>query len=273
MTEHPRELLHTEFGKTIFKQFTKALADYRLVSEGDKIAVCISGGKDSMLLAVLFSDWQRHSPVPFEVKFLVMDPGYSAANREMIEQNAQKLEMPITVFDTDIFGAVENVRSNPCFLCSKMRRGHLYNKARELGCNKIALGHHYDDVIESILMGMIYGGQVQTMLPRVRSKNFAGMELIRPLYYVRERDIERWRDACGLRFLRCACRFTERCGEATGEELSKRAEIKKLIAYLAEKNPQIEANIFRSVENVRLDRIVSYKDKDGVHTFLEDFDK
>ncbi|MGN1119687.1 MAG: ATP-binding protein, partial [Oscillospiraceae bacterium] len=250
--------LHKEFGKTIYSRFTKAIEEYELVKEGDKIAVCISGGKDSMLLAVLFNDWVKRSKVRFEVKFLVMDPGYSPANRAMIESNARMLGVPITVFETDIFGSVVNVKNNPCFLCSKMRRGHLYNKARELGCNKIALGHHYDDVIESILMGMIYGGQVQTMLPKLHSANFEGMQLIRPLYLVREESIKRWRDQNGLKFLLCACRFTEQ--HESGEADSKRAEIKSLIAELAKRNPQIESNIFRSVENVRLDRIISYKE-------------
>lgn len=264
------DCLHKEFGKTIYSRFTKAIEEYRLIKAGDRIAVCISGGKDSMLLAVLFHDWQKRCKIPFEAEYLVMDPGYSAPNRRKIEDNARALDIPITVFETDIFGSVVNVKNNPCFLCAKMRRGHLYNKAKELGCNKIALGHHYDDVIESILMGMIYGGQVQTMLPRVKSANFAGMELIRPLYLVRESEVERWRDENSLDFLRCACRFTEISEREDG--LSKRAEIKALIAKLAEGNPQIEANIFRSVENVRLDRLMSYKDKNGVHSFLDDFD-
>ena len=262
--------LHREFGKTIYSKFTKAIEDYELVKAGDRIAVCISGGKDSMLLAVLFKDWAKHSPVPFEVTFLVMDPGYSGANRALIEENARRLGIEITVFETDIFGSVEKVRNNPCFLCAKMRRGHLYNKARELSCNKIALGHHFDDVIESILMGMIYGGQVQTMMPKLHSANYAGMQLIRPLYLVRESEIKRWRDVNGLSFLRCACRFTEQC--ATGEAESKRVEIKALIAKLAAENPQIESNIFRSVENVRLDRIISYKDNGEVHSFLDGYD-
>lgn len=266
--------LHKEFGKTIYKRFTKALSDYEMIRAGDKIAVCISGGKDSMLLAVLFRDWVKHSPVPFEVTYLVMDPGYSAPNRALIEENARKLDVPITVFETDIFGSVVNVKNNPCFLCAKMRRGHLYNKAKELGCSKIALGHHYDDVIESILMGMIYGGQVQTMLPKLHSANFEGMQLIRPLYLVREEEIKRWRDVNDLRFLQCACRFTEQCAQcAPDDSISKRIEIKELIAKLAAGNPQVESNIFRSVENVRLDRIISYKDRAGeVHSFLDGYE-
>lgn len=264
--------LNSVFGSCIYGRFTRAVSEYELIKNGDSIAVCISGGKDSMLLAALLNDFQQHSGIDFSLTFLVMDPGYSTPNRALIEENARSLGVPLTIFETDIFSAVDSVDRNPCFLCSKMRRGHLYRKARELGCNKIALGHHYDDVIESILMGMIYGGQVQTMLPKLHSANIDGMQLIRPLYLVRERDIIRWRDYNSLQFLRCACRFTERCEAQGGEHLSKRAEVKALIAALAERNPQIESNIFRSVENVRLDRIISYKDKDGVHSFLDGYD-
>lgn len=268
-----QQSLRTEFSRTIWSRFHKAVKDYELVKAGDRIAVCISGGKDSMLLALLFKELKLRSNIPFEVQYLVMDPGYNAENRRLIEHNAALLGIPITVFETDIFASVENVKNNPCFLCAKMRRGHLYNRARELGCGKIALGHHYDDVIESILMGMIYGGQVQTMLPKLHAKNFDGMQLIRPLYLVREEEIKRWRDFNGLRFLQCACRFTEQCAGLPPEEtLSKRQEIKQLIAQLAKGNPQIESNIFRSVENVRLDRIISYKDGQGVHSFLDGYD-
>lgn len=259
--------LHGEFAKSIHRKFTKAIDEYKLLQSGDKICVCVSGGKDSMLLAALFREYERHGKIPISARYLVMNPGYSAENSARIEENAKRLGLPIETFNTEIFAHAENAK-DPCFLCAKMRRGHLYNKARELGCNKIALGHHFDDVIESILMGMIYGGQAQTMLPRVNAKNYAGMELIRPLYLVRERDIIAWRDFCGLEFLQCACSVTQR------DEGSKRKLVKRLIARLAEDNPQIEQNIFRSVCNVRLDRLISYKDKNGIiHDFLEDLEK
>lgn len=259
--------LHGEFSRTIHRKFTRAIEEYRLLQNGDKICVCISGGKDSMLLGALFRELERHGKIPISVRYLVMNPGYSKESLERIQENAKRLELPIETFNTEIFSHTEKVK-DPCFLCAKMRRGHLYNKARELGCNKIALGHHFDDVIESILMGMIYGGQAQTMMPRLRAKNYAGMELIRPLYLVRERDIIAWRDFCGLEFLQCACRVTTR------EEGSKRKLVKRLIARLAEDNPQIEQNIFRSVCGVRLDRLISYKDKNGIiHDFLEDYDE
>ncbi|MBD5113106.1 MAG: tRNA 2-thiocytidine biosynthesis protein TtcA [Ruminococcaceae bacterium] len=258
------ESLHGDFASSIHRKFIKAVDEYRLFKAGDRVAVCISGGKDSMLMGALFREYERHGRIPITVKYLVMNPGYSDENFTLIKDNAARLELPIASFDTEIFKNTERC-ANPCFLCAKMRRGHLYNKARELGCNKIALGHHFDDVIESILMGMIYGGQVQTMLPRVKSANFEGMELVRPLYYVRERDIKAWRDSNGLRFLNCACRVTTR------EDGSKRKLIKRLIARLREDNPQIEQNIFRSVCNVRLDRLMSYKINDEVHDFLENF--
>lgn len=261
------ESLHGEFSKSIHRKFTKAIEEYKLLKDGDKVCVCISGGKDSMLLAVLFREYEKHGSVPISVRYLVMDPGYSAENFKLIKSNAARLDIPIETFRTEIFKHTAATENNPCFLCAKMRRGHLYKKARELDCNKIALGHHFDDVIESILMGMIYGGQAQTMLPKLKAQNYEGMELIRPLYLVRERDIIAWRDYCGLEFLQCACAVTKR------EDGSKRKVIKRLIARLAEDNPQIEQNIFRSVCNVRLDRLISYKDKDGVHTFLDDYDE
>lgn len=263
----PAEALHGEFSKTIHRKFTKAIEEYRLLKSGDSVCVCVSGGKDSMLLGVLFREYEKHGNIPISVKYLVMDPGYSDENFELIKSNVARLDLPIETFRTEIFRHTEGTERDPCFLCAKMRRGHLYNKARELGCGKIALGHHFDDVIESILMGMIYGGQAQTMLPKLKAQNFDGMELIRPLYLVRERDIIAWREFCGLEFLQCACRVTKR------EEGSKRKLIKRLIARLAEDNPQIEQNIFRSVCNVRLDRLISYKDKNGaVHGFLDDYD-
>jgi len=266
--------IRKRFHKKIWSKFTKAINEYELVKEGDVIAVCISGGKDSMLMAKLFQELKRHNKFHFEVKFLVMDPGYNSENRKQIEDNARMLDIPITVFESDIFDSVVNIEKSPCYLCARMRRGHLYSMARELGCNKIALGHHYDDVIETILMGMLYGGQVQTMMPKLHSTNFEGMELIRPLYLVREKDIILWRDAHNLTFLRCACKFTETCSDINedGSSESKRMEIKALIAKLKETNPFVESNIFRSVENVNLSTVVAYK-QDGIkHSFLDDYD-
>jgi len=243
-----------------------------LVKEGDKIAVCISGGKDSMLMAKLFQELQRHNRFPFEVTFLVMDPGYSKENRQIIENNAKKLHIPLTIFESDIFEAVLHVEKSPCYLCARMRRGHLYAKAKELGCNKIALGHHYDDVIETILMGMLYGAQVQTMMPKLHSTNFEGMELIRPLYLVREDDIKKWRDYNDLHFLQCACKFTETCSIEGGDSSSKRMEIKHLIRELKKTNPFVEGNIFKSVENVNLSTVIAYKQNGVKHHFLESYD-
>lgn len=264
--------IRKKFKKSIWCKFTKAVREYELVKEGDKIAVCISGGKDSMLMAKLFQELQRHNRFPFEVTFLVMDPGYSKENRQIIENNAKKLHIPLTIFESDIFEAVLHVEKSPCYLCARMRRGHLYAKAKELGCNKIALGHHYDDVIETILMGMLYGAQVQTMMPKLHSTNFEGMELIRPLYLVREDDIKKWRDYNDLHFLQCACKFTETCSIEGGDSSSKRMEIKHLIRDLKKTNPFVEGNIFKSVENVNLSTVIAYK-QDGVkHHFLESYD-
>lgn len=265
--------IRKKFHKQLFSRFAKAVRDYELIQEGDKIAVCISGGKDSMLMAKLFQELQKHRKVSFELVFLVMDPGYNEANRQMIEYNAKRMELPITVFESDIFDAVFDIEKSPCYLCARMRRGHLYHKAKELGCNKIALGHHYDDVIETILMGMLYGGQVQTMMPKLHSTNFEGMELIRPMYYIREEDIKHWRDYNKLHFLQCACRFTETCStcSAEGSSDSKRMEIKHMIAEMKKVNPFVESNIFKSVENVNLSTIIAYK-QDGVkHHFLENY--
>ena len=267
--------IRKKFKKNIWSKFTKAINEYELVKEGDCIAVCISGGKDSMLMAKLFQELKRHNKFEFELVFLVMDPGYSEANRKVIENNAKLMDIPITVFESTIFDAVYEVEKSPCYLCARMRRGYLYNKAKELGCNKIALGHHYDDVIETILMGMLYGGQVQTMMPKLHSQNFEGMELIRPMYLIREDDIKHWRDYNNLHFIQCACRFTDTCTtcRTDGSTVSKRMEIKNLIAELKKTNPFIESNIFKSVENVNLKTIVAYK-KDGVkHSFLESYDK
>lgn len=266
------ESIRKKFRKTIWCRFTKAIREYELVKEGDKVAVCISGGKDSMLMAKLFQELKRHNKFPFEVVFLVMDPGYSPENRQIIENNAKKLNIPVTIFESDIFASVFNIEKSPCYLCARMRRGYLYHKAQELGCNKIALGHHYDDVIETILMGMLYGAQVQTMMPKLHSTNFEGMELIRPLYLVREDDIKKWRDYNDLHFIQCACKFTDTCTTCGGENASKRVEVKNLIRQLKETNPFVESNIFKSVENVNLSTIVAYK-KDGVkHHFLDDYD-
>ena len=261
------------FKEKLFHRFTKAITDFEMVQPYDKIAVCISGGKDSMLMAKLFQELKRHNKFPFELVFLVMDPGYNPENRRQIESNAALMDVPLTIFKSDIFDSVVNVEKSPCYLCARMRRGHLYKKAQELGCNKIALGHHYDDVIETNLMGMLWGGQIQTMMPKLHSTNFAGMELIRPLYYVREEDIIAWRDENKLQFLRCACRFTERLEQEAGdrESASKRKETKQLIAMLKKTNPSVEANIFNSMHNVALDAVIAYKTKGVKHHFLESY--
>ncbi len=289
--------IQKKFHKELFSRFAKAVRDYKLVQEGDNIAVCISGGKDSMLMAKLFQELQKHRKVHFGLEFLVMDPGYLKENREKIESNAASMGIPITIFETDIFEAVYDIEKSPCYLCARMRRGHLYHQARKLGCNKIALGHHYDDVIETILMGMLYGGQVQTMMPKLHSTNFPGMELIRPMYFIRESDIQHWRDYHGLHFLQCACRFTESCAaqeantknsqspnggkrraEAPAaqrpdhETASKRLETKRLIAELKKTNPFVEANIFRSVENVNLSTVIAYKEQGKKRHFLDNYD-
>ena len=263
-----------KYRKEIWRKFTRAINEYELIKDGDKIAVCISGGKDSMLMAKLFQELARHGKKNFETVFLVMNPGYNEINYETIVNNAKLLEVPITVFRSEIFDIVAEEGDSPCYLCARMRRGHLYSKAKELGCNKIALGHHYDDVIETILMGMLYGGQMQTMMPKLHSTNFEGMELIRPLYLIREEDIIHWMNYNELHFIQCACRFTENCASCGGTEKgSKRAEIKQLIHELAQKDPVIENNIFRSVENVNLSTVIAYK-KGGVkHHFLEEYDK
>ena len=271
---HDVELsLRKKFRKSIWCNFTRAINRYELVKEGDCIAVCISGGKDSMLMAKLFQELKLHNKFPFEVKFLVMDPGYSPENRQVIEENARKLKIPIHVFESDIFESVYEIEKSPCYLCARMRRGYLYSFAKQLGCNKIALGHHYDDVIETILMGMLYGAQVQTMMPKLHSTNFEGMELIRPLYLVREDDIKAWRDYNHLHFIQCACKFTDTCTTCNNEEnRSKRVEIKELIREMKKKNPFVESNIFKSVENVNLDTVVAYKQKGVRHHFLDEYD-
>ncbi|MDO4321279.1 MAG: ATP-binding protein [Lachnospiraceae bacterium] len=263
-----------KFRKELWCRFTRAVREYELVQEGDKIAVCISGGKDSMLMAKLFQELYRHGQKNFELVFLVMNPGYNPVNYQVVLDNARLLEVPVTVFQSEIFDIVASEENSPCYLCARMRRGYLYSKAQELGCNKIALGHHYDDVIETILMGMLYGGQVQTMMPKLHSTNFPGMELIRPLYLIREKDIRCWADYNDLHFIQCACHFTEHCASCGGTEKgSKRAEVKELIRQLAQKDPIIESNIFRSVENVNLNTVIAYK-KDGArHHFLEEYEE
>ena len=273
LAKNVEQSLRKKFKKTIWSKFTKAINTYELVKPGDRIAVCISGGKDSMLMAKCFQELKLHNKFEFEVKFLVMDPGYSPENRRVIEENARRLHIPITIFESDIFDSVYHVEKSPCYLCARMRRGHLYHFAKELGCNKIALGHHYDDVIETILMGMLYGAQIQTMMPKLHSTNFEGMELIRPLYLVREEDIKAWRDYNGLHFIQCACKFTDTCTTCNNEEnRSKRVEIKELIRTLKQVNPYVEGNIFKSVENVNLDTIICYKSNGEKHHFLEHYD-
>ena len=276
----PRELTRNQiaersiikkYRKDIWNPFVAAVKRYNLVQRNDKIAVCISGGKDSMLMAKLFSQLKRITEVPFEVVYLVMDPGYNAANRKQIMDNASLLEIPVTVFETDIFDVADAVTKSPCYLCARMRRGHLYSKAQSLGCNKIALGHHMNDVIETTLMGMMYGSQIQGMLPRLKSTNFEGMELIRPMYCIREESIISWARYNNLEFIACACKFTENSQKAEFEELSKRKETKELIATLKKTNPDIEHNLFMSLHNVSLDTLVEYKQGGARHSFLDKF--
>jgi tRNA(Ile)-lysidine synthase TilS/MesJ/rhodanese-related sulfurtransferase len=261
-----------KYRKEIWCRFTKAVRDYRLIQEGDRVACCISGGKDSFLLAKLLQELQMHGPVRFDLIFLTMNPGYNEENWKIIQNNAKILGIPLTVFETSVFDAVAGIEKNPCYLCARMRRGYLYNNARQLGCNKIALGHHYDDVIETILMGMLYAGKIETMLPKLHSQHFEGMELIRPLYLVRESAVKAWRDYNGLHFIQCACRFTESTASYGALKESKRGEVKKLIAALAEKEPVIEANIFRSVENINLRTVMAWKKDGESHSFLDDYD-
>lgn len=262
-----------KYRKVIWNPFISAVKEYNLISAGDKIAVCISGGKDSMLLAKLMQMLQRISDVPFDLVFLVMDPGYSDKNRQKIEKNASLMHIPITVFESDIFAVANSTDKNPCYLCARMRRGHLYNKAKELGCNKIALGHHLSDVIETTLMGMFYGSQLQAMMPKLHSRNFEGMELIRPLYCVNEEDILAWKRYNNLDFLQCACRFTESYTMRDNiDGSSKRQEVKTLIKRLKQDNPNIEKNIFKSIHSVCLDTFPAYKTGGEKHSFLDDYE-
>lgn len=262
-----------KFRKSIWNRFIMGIKEYKLINEGDKIAVCISGGKDSMIMAKCMEHLQKYSDIPFEVEYLVMNPGYNDLNRQKILENAEILGIPIKMFNSQIFDVVFDIKDNPCYLCARMRRGYLYSHARDLGCNKIALGHHFDDVIETILMGMLYGGQVQTMMPKLHSTNFEGMELIRPLYMVKEADIIAWAKYNNLEFIQCACRFTENYTiDDNGGNNSKRQEMKELINTFRKINPNIENNIFRSVENVNLDTIISYHRGDNYSHFLDNYD-
>jgi len=263
----------TKFRKPLWKRFINGVNDYKLIQEGDKIAVCISGGKDSMLLAKLMQEVQRHGNIPFELVFLVMNPGYNEFNKQTILDNAKLLDIPITMFETQIFDIVAGIDESPCYLCARMRRGYLYKHAQELGCNKIALGHHFDDVIETILMGMLYAGQIQTMMPKLHSTNHPGMQLIRPMYLVKEADILAWKQYNGLQFIQCACRLTENCTLSDNEGGgSKRQEMKALIKKFRQINPYIDLNIFRSVHDVNLSTIIGYHDKEREYQFLEDYD-
>lgn len=262
--------LITTYRKGIWSPFVLAVKKYRLIQAGDKIAVCISGGKDSMLLAKLMQELQKHGEAPFEIKFIVMDPGYDKKNRRKIEENARLLGVPAEVFETDVFAAsLAAAGDSPCYLCARMRRGYLYAKAKELGCNKIALGHHKSDVIETTLMAMLYGGQIQGMLPKLKSKNFEGLELIRPMYCISEEDVLRWKEGNGLDFIACACRFTENTQNQNA--FSARRRVKELIAQLKKENPNVEDNIFQSIHNVQLDTLVRYKTEGEERTFLEKF--
>ena len=260
-----------KFRKPIWRAFTRALNTYDLIQEGDKIAVCISGGKDSMLMAKLFQGLKKHGKFQFETVFLVMNPGYNADNWKIIQDNAKLLGIPLTVFESDIFDTVATIEQNPCYLCARMRRGHLYAQAKALGCNKIALGHHFDDVIETILMGMLYSGKIETMMPKLHSQNFEGMELIRPMYLIKEDAVKAWRDYNGLQFIQCACRFTENCVSCGGGRGSKRDEMKELIAHFRKESDVIEKNIFKSVHNINLKTVIGYHKDDWTYNFLDDY--
>lgn len=260
------------YRERLWTPFITAIKNYKLIEEGDKIAVCISGGKDSMLMAKLIQMLHRHSDVKFDVEYLVMDPGYNEINRQKIESNAKLLEIPITVFETNIFDVANNTERSPCYVCAKMRRGHLYHKAKDLGCNKIALGHHLSDVIETTVMAMFYGSQLQGMMPKLHSLNFGGMELIRPLYCINEQDIINWTKYNGLQFIQCACRFTEKCAENEDDHTSKRQEIKMLIKRLKRENPNIEKSIFNSLHSVCIETFPGYKAGGELHSFLEDYE-
>ena len=275
LAERTREIERSiikKFRKSVWRPFTKALNEYQLVQEGDKIAVCISGGKDSMLMAKLFQELKRHGKVNFEVVFLVMNSGYNEDNWNIILNNAKLLGIPLTVFESDIFDTVATIDKNPCYLCARMRRGYLYSKAKELGCNKIALGHHFDDVIETILMGMLYSAKIETMMPKLHSQNFEGMELIRPMYMIKEEGIKAWRDYNKLQFIQCACRFTENCSTCGGGRKSKRDEMKELVEQFRNISSVIDTNIFNSIHNINLNTVIGYHKDDMKYNFLDDYD-
>ena len=275
LAERTREIERSiikKFRRSVWRPFTKALNEYQLVQEGDKIAVCISGGKDSMLMAKLFQELKRHGKVNFEVVFLVMNPGYNEDNWNIILNNAKLLGIPLTVFESDIFDTVATIDKNPCYLCARMRRGYLYSKAKELGCNKIALGHHFDDVIETILMGMLYSAKIETMMPKLHSQNFEGMELIRPMYMIKEEGIKAWRDYNKLQFIQCACRFTENCSTCGGGRKSKRDEMKELVEQFRNISSVIDTNIFNSIHNINLNTVIGYHKDDMKYNFLDDYD-
>ena len=275
LAERTREIERSiikKFRRSVWRPFTKALNEYQLVQEGDKIAVCISGGKDSMLMAKLFQELKRHGKVNFEVVFLVMNPGYNEDNWNIILNNAKLLGIPLTVFESDIFDTVATIDKNPCYLCARMRRGYLYSKAKELGCNKIALGHHFDDVIETILMGMLYSAKIETMMPKLHSQNFEGMELIRPMYMIKEEGIKAWRDYNKLQFIQCACRFTENCSTCGGGRKSKRDEMKELVEQFRNISGVIDTNIFNSIHNINLNTVIGYHKDDMKYNFLDDYD-
>ena len=275
IAERTREIERSiikKFRRSVWRPFTKALNEYQLVQEGDKIAVCISGGKDSMLMAKLFQELKRHGKVNFEVVFLVMNPGYNEDNWNIILNNAKLLGIPLTVFESDIFDTVATIDKNPCYLCARMRRGYLYSKAKELGCNKIALGHHFDDVIETILMGMLYSAKIETMMPKLHSQNFEGMELIRPMYMIKEEGIKAWRDYNKLQFIQCACRFTENCSTCGGGRKSKRDEMKELVEQFRNISSVIDTNIFNSIHNINLNTVIGYHKDDMKYNFLDDYD-
>lgn len=267
--ESAEQSINKKFRKSIWNKFIEGIKNYKLIEENDKIAVCISGGKDSMLMAVLMKMLQRYSEIPFELKFIVMDPGYNPENRAKIIENAKTLNIPIHIFETDIFNIADSVSESPCYLCARMRRGHLYSEAEKLGCNKIALGHHMSDVIETTLLSMMYGSQIQGMLPKLHSTNFKGMTLIRPLYCVLEEDIIHWANYNGLSFIACACKLTARA--AVDENASKRREIKLLIKELKKINPEIEKNLFNSIHRCNVDTMVGFKTNGKTHSFLEKF--
>lgn len=272
--EEIEQTITKRYRKEIWKKFIKGISEYEMIKEGDKIAVCMSGGKDSMLMAKCFQELKKHRKMNFEIVFIVMNPGYNQQNKQQIISNSELLNIPIKMFETDIFSRVVNIEDNPCYLCARMRRGYLYEEAKKYGCNKIALGHHFNDVIETILMGIFYGSQVQTMMPKVCSTSHPGMELIRPLYFIKEEDIERWRDKNNLKFIECACKFTEEYTlNNEKEEQSKRQEMKKLIKEMKKQYDNIDINIFNSVQNVNLDTIISYKRGENTYHFLDDYEE